>query len=169
MHGCSYLIHHSWGFLKLSKYFVYFIVLCHGRHRIHHGVSIRRKMVILGMDLWCFALGKPSAKQHKSIPLVITYHLIGNPWRILYVQKNLEKHHLCPLCQAKFVVPHEGVKAEPTKTGMKNMLDLLQVKSECDLDQPLTKPVCNQHGSNEYVWFYIYTAKLDYVASVLQI
>ena len=42
-------------------------------------------MVTLGMDLCSFALSKPRAKLHKSIPLVTIFLLIGNPWWILYV------------------------------------------------------------------------------------
>ena len=74
------------GFVQISQFIVYFIiVLCHERHRIHHGMAVRRKMVTLGMDLYCFALGKPCAKQHKSILLVTIVVLIGSPWWILYV------------------------------------------------------------------------------------
>ena len=43
-----------------------------GRHSIHHGVSIRTKMVTLGMDSCSFSLGKPREKLHKSIHLVST-------------------------------------------------------------------------------------------------
>ena len=55
------------------------------RHRIHLGVSIRMKMVTLGMDLYCFGPGKPHAKEHKSIPWVTILLFIGSPWRIRYI------------------------------------------------------------------------------------
>ena len=75
----------GWGFVQTGSVAVYYIVLCHGRHRIHHGMSIRRKMITLGMDLGCFALSKPHANQHQSIPLVTIVLLISSPWRILYI------------------------------------------------------------------------------------
>ena len=43
-------------------------------------------MVTLRVDFCRFALGKPNAKQHKSIPLVTIVLLIGSPWQILHVQ-----------------------------------------------------------------------------------
>ena len=73
MCGGLSLIRHGCGLCKLSYFSVYFIVLCHGRHIIHHGMSIRMKVVTLGMNLWGFALSKPGAKHYKSIPLVTTF------------------------------------------------------------------------------------------------
>ena len=96
----------------------------------------------------CFELFDHGERIPKGLPCLHTFCL---QCLDTYVQKNLEDHHLCPLCQAKFVVPCEGVNAVPTNTGMKNMLDLLPIQSECDLDQPLTKPACSQHGYKEYV------------------
>ena len=71
--------------VKMSQYFIYFIVLCPERHRIHHGMSIRRKMVTLRMDVWCFTLSQPHAKQHKSTLLLTIFLPIGSPWWILRI------------------------------------------------------------------------------------
>ena len=57
-------------------------------------VSIRRKMVTLGMALCCFVIGKPCAKHHKSIPVVTIFLLTSERWRILYSPCDM-----CGLCQ----------------------------------------------------------------------
>ena len=54
--------------------------------RIHHGLPIRRKIVTRWMDLYCFALGLPSATLHKSIMKVTIFLLIDKPWWILSLQ-----------------------------------------------------------------------------------
>ena len=47
-------------------------------------MTIMKKMVTLGIDLWYFALSKPHAKYHQSIPLATIFLLIASPWQILY-------------------------------------------------------------------------------------
>ena len=89
-HGNHSFIHHGLGVVQNGSFVVYYIVLCHGRHRIHHGMSIRREMVTLRMDLCYFAFGKPRARQHKSIPLVTIFLLIGSAWRILYIYQDCQ-------------------------------------------------------------------------------
>ena len=62
-----------------------FYSLCHGRHRIHHGAPIWRKMVTLRLNLGSFSLSKLCEKLPKSIPLVTIFLFIGTPWWILYI------------------------------------------------------------------------------------
>ena len=74
-----------WLGLEQMRYFVvYFIVLCHGRHSTHHGVSIMRKVITISMDVCSCSLGKPHEKQHKYIPLVGIFLRIRKPRQILY-------------------------------------------------------------------------------------
>ena len=76
------------GFVQICKFVVCFTHLCHGRHRIHHGMPIRKKIVTLRMDLGSFSLSMPHEKLHKYIPLVTIFHLIGEPLWILYLPIN---------------------------------------------------------------------------------
>ena len=48
-------------------------------------MTIRGKMVTLGMDLGSFSLGKHHEKLSKSTPLVTIFLHIGSPWHIIYI------------------------------------------------------------------------------------
>ena len=52
----------------------------------------------------------------------------------------------CPLCQAKFIVPEEGVKAIPTNIMVKQLLDNLPVLSPSKKDA--SKARCQEHKKN---------------------
>ena len=78
---CFYL---PWmGFVQMSYFVVYFIVLCHERHTIHHGMSIRRKMAKLLLDICSF----------HSANLVTKVHLPPYRKNILHIAWQQCNHH----------------------------------------------------------------------------